>query len=282
MADWSIVVPHAEVSRIPLLMTATPHPKLAGHVLSYTGNDYSHDEPMDWQIAPLGAITVSFDLESPAHTLHPVCGLRDRPLTMHGPPGKYQGMSIGLTPMAAYALLRVPLSEVANATVDVTDILGARVKELIERLRECGDWAERFRIVDRHLLRWLDGGPELARPVFGAWHRLTVTGGRIPISALADEVGWTRQHLVTRFRQQIGLTPKTVARVLRLHRAAVMMVQPSPPPWSEIAHRCGYADQAHLNRDFRALTGTTPTEYVPTTPPPFLDVSTGRDARPSS
>jgi AraC-like DNA-binding protein len=63
------------------------------------------------------------------------------------------------------------------------------------------------------------------------------------------------------------LGPKTVARILRLQRASLIMTQPSPPPAAEIAHRCGYADQAHLNRDFRALTGITPTEFVPVRPP---------------
>jgi AraC-like DNA-binding protein len=269
MADWSLVVAHTEVARLPWLLVGTPHPALAGHVLTYTANDYSHDEPMDWRMAPLGAVTMSFDLESPAHTVHPVCGLRDRPLTMHGPPGRYQGMSIGLTPMAAHALLGVPLSEVANATVDATDVLGGRAKDLISRLQETGGWADRFRVLDEHLLGWLHNGPQLARPVEGAWRLLTASGGRMAISTLAEQVGWTRQHLVTRFRQQIGLAPKTVARVLRLHRASTMMTQPSPLPRSEIAHRCGYADQAHLNRDFRALTGMTPTEFVPVSPLEF-------------
>jgi AraC-like DNA-binding protein len=91
---------------------------------------------------------------------------------------------------------------------------------------------------------------------------LTASAGRLRISALADEIGWTRQHLNARFRDQIGLTPKTVARVARLHHAASLLAGPSPPPWSEVAVRCGYADQPHLNRDFRALTGCTPTDYL--------------------
>ncbi|WP_233438514.1 AraC family transcriptional regulator [Actinokineospora spheciospongiae] len=79
--------------------------------------------------------------------------------------------------------------------------------------------------------------------------------------AVADEIGWTRQHLSTRFREQVGLTPKAVARIARLHRAVTLLNHPSALPLAEVAHRCGYTDQPHLNRDFRALTGCTPTEY---------------------
>jgi len=86
------------------------------------------------------------------------------------------------------------------------------------------------------------------------------SSSRVRITELAEEAGWTRQHLTSRFRTEIGLGPKTVARVARLHRAVSLVGRPTPPSWAEVAHRCGYADQAHLNRDFRSLTGCTPTE----------------------
>lgn len=103
----------------------------------------------------------------------------------------------------------------------------------------------------------------------GAWRRLTGSHGRMRITALADELGWTRQHLATRFREHLGLTPKTVARLARLHRATSMLTSRS---LAEIAAACGYADQAHLNRDFRLLTGCTPTSTPPQDPPTLTQV----------
>jgi AraC-like DNA-binding protein len=76
--------------------------------------------------------------------------------------------------------------------------------------------------------------------------------------------------LATRFGEQIGLTSKTVARLhTAASTAALMIVEPSPRPWAEITLACGYTDQARLNRDFRALTGSTPTEYRPVDAPRF-------------
>jgi AraC-like DNA-binding protein len=121
-------------------------------------------------------------------------------------------------------------------------------------------------VLENYLTTRLLDGPELVRPVQGAWQRLMTSPGRLRISTLADEIGRTRQHLNVRLREQIGLTPKTVARIARLHYAASLLTRPSPQSWSDVAQRCGYADQPHLNRDFRTLTGCTPTEYVTDAP----------------
>jgi transcriptional regulator GlxA family with amidase domain len=94
-----------------------------------------------------------------------------------------------------------------------------------------------------------------------SWQRLRRTGGRASIGALAAELGWSHRRLIVRFREQIGLAPKTVARVLRFDRAVAALGSSGSRGFAEIALDCGYFDQAHLNRDFRELAGTTPTAF---------------------
>ena len=79
-------------------------------------------------------------------------------------------------------------------------------------------------------------------------------------------MGWSHKHLITRFRQQIGLTPKVAARLVRFDgvwRHLDQRASASGPSWSwsRVAAEAGYADQAHLIRDFRRFTGTTPTGF---------------------
>ena len=95
-----------------------------------------------------------------------------------------------------------------------------------------------------------------------AWWRLVSTHGAASVEALAAEVGWSRRHLFARFREQTGLPPKVFARILRFQRAATLMAAAEGPSLCEIALDCGYYDQAHLNRDFRAFAGRTPTELM--------------------
>jgi transcriptional regulator GlxA family with amidase domain len=88
-----------------------------------------------------------------------------------------------------------------------------------------------------------------------------------PISRIADEVGWSHRHLIARFRQQVGLTPKIGARLVRLDAVWRHIEKRGPLDWGQVAADAGYADQAHLIRDFRQFTGTTPAEFLARTLP---------------
>lgn len=266
-AGWSLVVARRDVERAPAeRVFAAPHPNLAEHVLTYTAHDFPDSDPLPWRITPLGAVTVTIDLVAPTlrrtqggadFPASPVMGLRDRPLVLEQG-GANRGIVVALTPAGAHALFDLPLKELANAVLPLSDLLGGTAL-LIEQLAEAPDWQACFTALDTHLGARLRAGPEFSRPIHGALHLLTAKDP-IRVAAVADEIGWTRQHLSTRFREQIGLTPKAVARIARLHRAVTLLNHPSTPSLADVAHRCGYTDQPHLNRDFRALTGCTPTD----------------------
>jgi len=94
------------------------------------------------------------------------------------------------------------------------------------------------------------------------------SGGRANVSGLVDELGWSHRRLIARFREGIGLAPKTLGRVLRFERVSRLLQAVQEPRLAEVALDCGYYDQAHLNRDFREFTGTTPGEYLARRLPP--------------
>ena len=169
-------------------------------------------------------------------------------------------LRVFLSPLGAYTLLGMPMNEVSGRIVELADVVGPAAPRLIEQLREEPTWRGRFETVDRLLLARLDHGPRPAPEVRRAWQYLLATGGRVPIGRVAAEVGWSHKHLITRFRQQVGLPPKTVARLVRFGR--VLRGLDQPRAWERVAAEAGYADQAHLVREFRTFTGTTPTDYA--------------------
>jgi AraC-like DNA-binding protein len=81
-----------------------------------------------------------------------------------------------------------------------------------------------------------------------------------PVRNVAAEVGWSDRHLTNRFRAEVGLRPKETARVARFDRAR-RSLHPGTLI-AEVAAAHGYADQSHLVREFRALAGCTPSEWI--------------------
>ncbi|HEY7007493.1 MAG TPA: helix-turn-helix domain-containing protein, partial [Jatrophihabitantaceae bacterium] len=81
----------------------------------------------------------------------------------------------------------------------------------------------------------------------------------VSIASIARAVGWSERHLATRFRTEIGLTPKAAARVIRFDRARRML---RARTGADVAARCGYFDQSHLVRDFVSFTGLSPSAWL--------------------
>jgi AraC-like DNA-binding protein len=175
--------------------------------------------------------------------------------------GTWSCVDLKLTPLGAYSLLGVPMDELTDRVAEVGDVLGAEGRRLAERVAEAPSWERRFALVDDFLLRRAEAGPEPSAGVAEAWRRIRETGGRISIGELAAETGWSRKHLITRFRREIGLPPKRLGRIVRF-AGLLRRIDTGPVRWDRLAAEHGYYDQAHLNRDFREFTGTSPTCYV--------------------
>ena len=85
---------------------------------------------------------------------------------------------------------------------------------------------------------------------------------RCRLTDVIPGLGWSPRKLISGFREQLGLPPKTVGRVVRFGHATELIRSEIAPTWGDIALRCGYFDQAHLIRDFHEFSGGTPTEFL--------------------
>lgn len=187
-----------------------------------------------------------------------VAGLHAAPTLVRPVAASWSCIELRLTPIAAHRILGLPMHELANRTVGLADIAPG-ADELVERLRDV-PWPERFDLVERFLLRRLDAAQKPTPGVEWSWRELSRTDGRAAIAEIAAELGWSHRRLIARFREQIGLAPKAVGRVMRFDRA-VQALKSAAAGLSEVAYECGYYDQAHMNRDFRELGGTTPDSF---------------------
>jgi AraC-like DNA-binding protein len=167
---------------------------------------------------------------------------------------------VQIAPLGAYQLFGQAVSELGGTMVGLEDVVGADARRLSEQVRSAATWEARGRLVDHFLLDRAARGPQPSPEVIHAYGFLARSGGRHPIGEIVRQVGWSHKHLITRFRQQIGVAPHLAARLLRL--SMVWRHLADERRWSRIAAECGYADQAHLTREFRLFTGTTPGALV--------------------
>ena len=171
-------------------------------------------------------------------------------------------IQVNLTPIGARLVLGVAMHELAHRSVELEDALGAVARELIARLHDSPTWEESFAIIDDFLARRVAAAPAPPGDTLRAWQRLADSKGRIPVGALAAELGRSQRYLIARFRDYVGLPPKTAARILRFDNAANIILASTEVRWAQLAYECGYYDQAHFNREFRELSGGTPSDFL--------------------
>jgi transcriptional regulator GlxA family with amidase domain len=142
--------------------------------------------------------------------------------------------------------------------------------ELVERLSQARSWRARWSVLDAVLLARLSPDGAMAPELAHAWSALVRCHGAIGIGELADSVGWSRSHLSRRFTAAFGMSPKVMSRVVRFERAQRMLRLPTRPSLASVAATCGYADQAHMTRDFHEFAGTAPTVWMADEMIPFV------------
>ncbi len=189
-----------------------------------------------------------------------VGGLSTRPVLIRST-GDAHCIQIDFTPLGARLFFGVPMHELAERILPADDLGDGEIATLAERLGDTDDWVDRHRLAEAFVTRRLQARRAMAHPVAAAYAAIIETGGRIPVARLAERLDWSRKHLAQRFREEVGLAPKAVARIARFNRA--MGLATARPDWADIAVECGYSDQAHLSREFMALSGLSPTALVP-------------------
>ena len=174
-------------------------------------------------------------------------------------------VKLAVHPLAARALFGVPAAELNAGVLDAATALGRPVSRLHEQVAEAKDWPTAFARVAHYL-----GGARRAAPVRSevafAWRLLARSRGRMPVRVVAGQVGVSPRHLATLFHREIGHTPKTVAMLMRFEyvtrRIAGAGYRGSPADLARIAVEAGYADQAHLTREFTRFAGVSPTTWL--------------------
>lgn len=237
-----------------------PHPALRTHVRMLWELSGPCDDPSPQKLYPDGAMSVWLNFGGA------ISGGREQ---------------IGTFGAALLGEVRRPIDVASKGTLDLVgitfwpgharafleaslpDVVGRLVADppLTLRLRTVfdADPADRIARLQEALVTAVR--PKRA-PSEGVQYGLSLLERETPdIASLADTLGLSTRQLERRFSDELGASPKQMASLLRFRRALAAM-RVGQPDFAAIALQCGYADQAHLVREFARYAGSPPGRFV--------------------
>jgi AraC-like DNA-binding protein len=243
------------------IATPSRHVRLPG--VRMAGFRASSMDLVDMSVVPYPAVTVFVDFGD-ALLVDDASGQRQRGSVVAGlaPGAVFRGLGrdieclqMRLSPVAAHAALDAS-AEMSGKVVALSDLWGRDAPRFYEQLRDAASWDDRFAIAEAALARRQEAGRAVDPEVAFAWRQMVASRGRARVEELAAGAGWSRKRLWSRFRSQIGLTPKRAAQLVRFDHAVHRLAAGHSA--ALVAADTGYADQSHLHRDVMAFAGMTP------------------------
>ncbi|MGC4088951.1 MAG: helix-turn-helix transcriptional regulator [Polyangiaceae bacterium] len=187
-----------------------------------------------------------------------VCGARSSPLVF----GTAFGPTVGVhfKPGGARPFFDLPADELAEQTASLEQFWGTSTRLLREQLAECGCLRGRVQILESFLLerarRQCEPSAALSAAL-SAFEELDLSS----VAEVSRRTGLSPKRLLCLFRDEVGLSPKTFWRIRRF-RSALQGLERGASRGADLATHHGYFDQAHFLREFRALAGSSPREYL--------------------
>lgn len=197
-------------------------------------------------------------------------GLQTTSFVIESPPRQSSVLGMRLYPAGAFAIFGSPLHEATGRLVDLADLVGRASNELAHRCADASTAEDRVRSATRWISERVAHAHGLDRPVAWAVARIMRSHGNVAIASLPDQTGVSKKTLTKAFREQVGVTPKVYARIMRFQRALTLLHE-GRCSLADIAATAGYYDQPHMNLDFRELANLAPGDflasarYLPTT-----------------
>jgi AraC-like DNA-binding protein len=222
-----------------------------------TKEEFASPEP----IVPDGCVEIIFNLADPFRNgdVQPfalLAGQMTGPVVAV-PTGAVDLIGVRLRPGRAGAALRTAMWRLQDRLIDASSVLPG-MDRVVDDLRNMGGKRRLDYLSSALTTHFGSAGLKSNGPIDHALAIIESRRGNIAIDRLAKHLGITRRHLERRFREEVGLPAKQMARIARVH-GVLHTIQDQPlMSGAGIAAVCGYSDQAHLIREFKTLTGTTP------------------------
>ncbi len=178
------------------------------------------------------------------------------------PPADFCMIGLRFTLFGFHQLFKIPAGHFTDNNFSAEDVWGMEIRVLYERLQEKKNCREMFDTLNDWIIGRLSGASfsEIA-----VWHRMEklLSSPQASVSDLLNShMGYSHKHSIQLIKDQSGLAPKEIQKIVRFDRTVKAISQSRVENWADFACSSGYADQSHFIRDFKTFTGYTPGEYL--------------------
>lgn len=172
-------------------------------------------------------------------------------------------IAVRLYPWAARVLFKLPSIELSNCYVGLEDLNDDFNKRLEDALEQSHSFEQRRSILENHLLQLITNlKPTTCHPVVKQAFALIVKNkGIVKVQELASSLNISRQHLNRLVREEIGLSVKKLATVIRIRACVDAQFELPVASLTQLAHQFDFFDQSHFIRDFKGVTGDCPKDF---------------------
>ncbi|MGE0173736.1 MAG: helix-turn-helix domain-containing protein [Oligoflexales bacterium] len=171
-------------------------------------------------------------------------------------------MGVNFKPGGAASLTAGRASQFSGKKMTLASLIGEKAESLKAEIFSQGTFIEQCAVLDRFfeevLPTTVDQNMLLVQEVVNF---ITISPDVPTLGDLCDRFSINLRRLQRLFSEYVGVSPKTIIRVKRFHKAAAEMVCGTLVEWSQLALDLGYSDQSHFINDFRKITGFTPEYY---------------------
>ncbi|MCX6050240.1 MAG: helix-turn-helix transcriptional regulator [Chloroflexi bacterium] len=176
--------------------------------------------------------------------------------------GKGQVFSIKFKPGAFFPFVQTPIDRFTDRSIRCEEIFGPASQALEAALLALDDEAAMVEMVENFLRERLPAEDEQVVMVNQIIDQIIADRTIIKVDELVRQCNLHKRTLQRLFSQYVGMSPKWVIKIYRLQEAAEQLTDGAAPAWAQMALELGYFDQAHFIKDFKAIIGLSPTEYV--------------------
>jgi AraC-like DNA-binding protein len=174
---------------------------------------------------------------------------------------RVESFAVFFWPSGWSRLFNIPLSETTNQFGDPLPLHGADMRRVWNQMGEETAFERRVAIIEAFLMEKLSAAADINK-LHVAIAYIFRRKGKVTISKLGIPGLLNLRQLERLFRTEVGMSPKTFARVARFQAALDARLANPAATWLDIAHRAGYYDQMHMIHDFECLGRNTPTQVL--------------------